>query len=167
MIATPVVQPPPNPAGALMMLGLIVGAIRRKHAIGGWLFFFFWQVVAGCAVTLAYTDWSQYAPRAWHDPMKYLLFMASAGPRIVVLPALALLGAILIGTQEWRWLVALRFTLILYAVLGLACIVVDRFYFPERLALDVGALVFPVVYCIYFFVSMRVRGVFLEHVWPA
>jgi len=165
MVATSV-NSVPNPSGSLMLIGLILGAIRRKQAIGGWLFFF-WQVAAGCAVTFAYTDWSEYAPRAWHDSLKYFAFMAGAGPRMVVLPAIAVLGVTVLRTREWRWLVALRYALILFVLLGALCVAVDLRFFPDRTFVDVAALIFPGVYAVYFFVSMRVRGVFREHVWPA
>ena len=139
---------------------MIIAAFRRKQKIGGWLFFFFWQVAAGVAVTLVDTDWSQYTPRAWTDQFQYLLFMAADAPRLLMLGAVAATGAMSIRTQEWRWLIVLRYALILYSILGMVCVATDLAHFPDRVRADVVTLIFPVVYTIYFYLSRRVRWVF-------
>jgi hypothetical protein len=84
---------------------------------------------------------------------------------MAILSAIATIGVMLLRTHEWRWVVVLRYTLVIYSLMGAICVAIDWLYFPDRLALDVGALIFPTVYTIYFFVSSRVRSVFLDPAW--
>ena len=145
-----------------MWLGGIVAVLRRKHEIGGWLFFFFWQVAAGCAVTIAFTNWAEYGPGAWQDHFKYLAFMLVTMPRFAILATIAGIGVMLIRTCEWQWVVVMRYALIIYSMLGLASVGADLLYFPDRIGVDVATLIFPVVYTAYFYVSSRVKSVFLH-----
>jgi hypothetical protein len=149
----------------LMLVGAIVAAVRQKHAIGGWLLFFFWQVVAGCAVTIAFTDWSDLSARGWNDQMQYLVFLLATAPRVAVLVTLGVLGVMLIRTFEWRWVLVIKYTLIIYVIFGCFSVAADVAYFPTRTAADVGTLIFPTVYAFYFNVSLRVRSVFRDRVW--
>jgi len=153
-------QPPL--AGTLMWLGAIVAAFRRHYPIGGWLFFFFWQIVAGVAVLIVGTRWSLLAPRAWSDQAKYFAYALTAVPRIALLPAIAVVCAALLQSREWRWVITLRYLLILFTALGVATAIVNRFYFPGQTAADVAAVIFPAAYSVYFFRSVRVRRVFAE-----
>ena len=152
-------------AGSLMWVGAIIAAVRRQYVIGGWLFFFFWQVVAGCAVTIAYTDWSRYTPRTWRHQVQYFAFVLATAPRVAILVTIAVVGVMLMRTYEWRWVIVLRYALVIFAIFGCLSVGTDVFYFPERVATDVGTLIFPVAYAIYFNVSTRVRSVFRDRVW--
>lgn len=155
----------PQLSSSLMWIGAILAGIRRKQAIGGWLFFFFWQVAVGCAVSVVGADWPRYAPGAWHDQFQYLIFMMVTMPRMAVLLVIAAIGAILIRTLDWKWVVVLRYGLILYTALGLASIAADALYFSDRLTVDVSTLIFPVAFTAYFYVSSRVKSVFADHTW--
>jgi hypothetical protein len=152
-------------AASLIWVGAIIAVVRRKHAIGGWLFFFFWQVVAGCAVTIAYTDWSRYTPRTWRHQVQYFAFVLATGPRVAILVTIAVVGVMLMRTYEWRWVIVLRYALVIFAIFGCFSVGADFLYFPERVATDVGSLIFPVAYAIYFNISTRVRSVFQDRVW--
>jgi hypothetical protein len=152
----------PQFASSLMLIGAIVAGVRRKSAIGGWLFFYFWQVVASCALLIAYSDWSRYTPRGWVNQAQYFVFVLAAAPRVMILVALAALAGILVRTRDWRWVVVTRYTLIIFSIFGCLSIGADRLYFPERIVPDVATLMFPVVYAVYFNVSTRVHRVF-EH----
>lgn len=150
----------PQFASSLMLIGAIVAGVRRKSAIGGWLFFYFWQVLASCAIMIAYSDWPRYAPRGWANQVEYLVFVLAAAPRVMMLAALAALVVVLLRTRDWRWVVVTRYTLIIFSMFAFLSIGVDCLYFPERTVPDVGTLLFPVVYAMYFKVSARVRRVF-------
>lgn len=63
--------------GILALLCGIVAVVRRKHAIGGWLLYFFFQVLLGLALVAATTHWKLYASREWSDPVRYFLFTVS------------------------------------------------------------------------------------------
>lgn len=164
-LAILVAQQAAPPASSLAWLGAVVAAFRRKQPIGGWLFFFFWQVVAGCAVTVAYTDWSRFTPRTWGDQTQYLVFVLATAPKVATLITLAALGVMLMRTYDWRWVLVIKYTLIIFAIFGGISVAADLRFFPSRVAADVGLLIFPVAFAIYFNVSVRVRGVFRDRMW--
>ena len=58
--------------------------------------------------------------------------------------------------------IALRYALIIYSIFGAVCVAADLLFFPNRIVLDVAALIFPVAYTLYFFASSRVRKVFVD-----
>jgi hypothetical protein len=81
---------------------------------------------------------------------------------MALLGAIAAVCAALLQSREWRWVVMLRYLLILFTSLGVITAIVNRFYFPGQTAVDVAAVIFPAVFSVYFFRSARVRRVFTE-----
>ena len=55
LLAAQITDPQFN-GGGLALVGAMVAAIRRKHAIGGWLFYFFCQVLLGLGLIFATTQ---------------------------------------------------------------------------------------------------------------
>jgi hypothetical protein len=162
LLAAFVQQTQPPLASTLMWLGAILSGIRRHHPIGGWLFFFFWQIAAGIAVLVLGTRWALLAPRAWTDQGKYFAYALTMVPRMALLGAIAAVCVALLQSREWRWVVTLRYLLILFTTLGLLSAIVNRFYFPGQTGIDMAAVIFPGGYAIYFFRSARVRRIFAE-----
>jgi hypothetical protein len=150
--------------GGLAMMGAVVAVIRRKHAIGGWLFYFFCQVLLGLALVGASTHWKLYLPRAWNDPSRYFLYTLSNLSRTVVLAAIGIVCVMLLETRERQWVCGLRYALATYAFLTVVKLPVDIYCFPVALARDILSLAFPLVWMVYFSVSARVRRVFREKI---
>ncbi len=150
---------------ALALLCGIVAILRRKQPIGGWLFYFFCQVLLGLALAIGSTHWTLYAPRAWSDPTRYFLFALASLSRVVILVATAALCALLAETRDWRWIAGLRYTLATYAFLTILKLPVDAYCFPSALTRDTGSLAFPLVWISYLSLSVRVRQVFYEKSW--
>ena len=67
--------------------------------------------------------------------------------------------------REWRWVSGLRYALITYAFVTVVKLLVDIFHFPEAVTRDTLSLAFPLVWVVYFQMSIRVRRVFLEKSW--
>ena len=151
---------------ALAFVCGIVAIARRKRAIGGWLFYFFCQVLLGLALAIASTHWTLYSSRDWADPAGYFLFTLASLSRVVVLVGVAALCALLAETGEWHWVVGLQYALATYAFLTLVKLPVDLYCFPSALSRDAASLAFPVVWMIYLGVSKRVRQVFRAKSWP-
>jgi hypothetical protein len=156
------------PAGAsptitsLVVLGAVIASGFRKQPIGGWLFFFLWQIAVGSLIVLLYSDWRPYAPRAWNDPARYFAFVLIAAPRHAILAGIAGIGIQLVRTFEWRWVIALRYALVLSSMFAGAAVAIDLLYFPGRTRPDIFTLLTTCSYTVYFFVSGRVRRVFLD-----
>lgn len=164
LLAAQITDPRFN-GGGLALVGAMVAAIRRKHAIGGWLFYFFCQVLLGLGLIFATTQWKLYLPRAWSEPGAYVLYTLSNMPRVVLLLEIAVVSMALVRTREWRWVSGLRYALITYAFVTVVKLLVDIFHFPEAVTRDTLSLAFPLVWVVYFQMSIRVRRVFLEKNW--
>jgi hypothetical protein len=145
---------------SLGWIGAMIGAVRHKHPIGGWLFFFLFQIYLGLAVAAAGTDWTRFAPRNWRDTGLCMLFTLTTLPVLMALAAVAAMCVMLLRTFEWQWVVTLRYALIVQGLLGGLKLAVDTFWFPSSAAHDAAALVFPCICVSYFYLSTRVRQVF-------
>lgn len=148
--------------GILAVLAGIAAILRRKHAIGGWLFYFFCQVFLGLVLIVASTHWNLYSSRAWGEPARYFLYVLSNLSRAVLLTAIGAVGMMLAVTREWRWVCALRYALATYALLTALKVQADVFCFPSAIQRDTLSMAFPFVWMVYFGVSRRVRRVFPE-----
>ncbi len=159
-------SPYPN-AGTFAAIGVIAAVIRRRSEIGGWLFFFMWQLFVGFAVSLfqIVRDWHPYTPAAWSQPALYLLYILSIAPRLAAFFAAAAACFMLLRTFDWHWVTLLRSALMVYLACGVASIAIDHRYFPEDLTVGYASLIFPVVLLVYTRESQRFRRVFKTHDW--
>ena len=71
----------------------------------------------------------------------------------------------LLRTYDLKWVLVLRYLLILLTAFTGISVVLDSHLPPLRFQAALTSLVFPTAYAIYFFVSKRVRSVFIERVW--
>jgi hypothetical protein len=150
---------------SLALAAGVVAVFRRKQAIGGWLFYFFCQVLLGLALIAVTTRWKLYLPSAWSDPRLYFLYTLSNLSRTALLAEIAVVSAVVVHTREWRWVSGLKYALLTYAFLTLVKLLVDIFEFPSSLNRDAASLSFPCVWVVYFDLSRRVRRVFLDKNW--
>lgn len=151
--------------GSLSLACGIIAIVRRKRAVGGWLFYFFCQVLIGLALVAVSTTWSNYLPREWNDPARYFLFALSSLSRTAMLAAIAAIGILLVETRDAQWITGLQYALATYAFLTILKLPVDIYCFPGATARDTVSLGFPIVWMAYFSVSQRVRKVFREKSW--
>ena len=138
----------------------IIAFLRRKQAIGGWLFYFFCQVLLGLTLIAVTTHWKTYRPGLWGDPKQYFLYAVSNLSRVIVLVAIAMVSWVAVRTRQWQWVCALRYALVTYAFLTVLKLLVDVIWFPTTANMDMVALAFPCVWIFYFELSRRVRSVF-------
>jgi len=154
-------------AGTFAILGAIVAAVRRKNAIGGWLFFFMWGVFLGCGFSLIQfaVDWRLYTPARWSDSTRYLMYVMSIAPLSAAFFGIAVTCFMLLRTMEWSWAELLRIALIVYICLICVSVAVDYFYFPRSLPARVASLLFPGLFLGYTYYSLRFQMVFQTHDW--
>ena len=62
---------------SLALIGAIVAVARVKRPIGGWLFYFFCQVLIGLNLILINTHWKLFLPRSWSASGHYMLYVIS------------------------------------------------------------------------------------------
>ena len=146
--------------GGLALLAAIIAIFCRRRDIGGWLLYFFFQVVLGLGLVLSTTHWGRFLATAWGDPRMYLLYTLSSLPRFIMLAAVAAITLTLFQTRARHWVTALTLALVTYGLLTLVKLQVDVFFFPDTVRLDALSLAFPVVWVVYFAESRRVQRVF-------
>jgi hypothetical protein len=138
----------------------IVAILLRKRAIGGWLFYFFCQVLLGLALVAATTHWQYYSASEWDTPVRYFLFVISNLSRSVLLALIGAICILLADTRAWHWVITLQYSLAGYALLTVLKLPVDIYCFPSATMRDALSLAFPLVWMVYFAVSARVRRAF-------
>ena len=143
----------------------VIAIVRRKQAIGGWLFYFICQVFIGLALLVVSTHWKYYLPLQWHEPLRYFLFTLSSLSRLAAFAAVSIICILLVESRDSRWITALQLALLLYAFTTLLKIPVDLYCFPSATGRDAVSLGFPLIWAIYFSVSERVKKVFREKTW--
>src|SRR5580704_16970355 len=135
--------------GSLALACGVVAMVRRKRAVGGWLFYFFCQVLIGLALVAVSTNWHNYLPREWSDPAQYFLFVLSSLSRTLLLAAIAAIGMILVEPRDAQWITGLQLALATYAVLTVLKLPVDIYCFSGATARDTLSLGFPLVWMAY------------------
>lgn len=151
--------------GGLALAAAIVAIVRRKHAIGGWLLYFFLQSLLGLGLLLTTTHWRRYLSTDWDDPALYFVHTLSNLSRLILLTAITAMTLALFRTREWNWVAGVRLALAAYAFITMVKLAVDIAYFPETARKDTISLAFPSVWIVYFLVSRRVHRVFKEKTW--
>jgi hypothetical protein len=151
--------------GSLALACGIIAIVRRKRAFGGWLFYFFCQLLIGLALVAVSTNWTNYLPKEWSDPARYFLFVVSSLSRTAMLAAIGVICIVLVETRDAQWIAGLQYSLATYALLTIIKIPVDIYCFVGATARDTMSLGFPIVWMAYFSVSQRVRKVFREKSW--
>jgi hypothetical protein len=90
--------------GSLAVACGLIAIARRRHAIGGWLLYFFCQVLLGLALVAASTHWKYYFPREWTDPARYFLFTLSNLSRMALLASIGAMCVLLAETRNAQWI---------------------------------------------------------------
>ena len=157
----------PLNGSSLAVLGGIIGAMRRRYAIGGWLFFFMWGVFVGLGMTILQIagDWHSYVPSGWHSSKLYLIFLMSFAPRFMALVVMAITCFMLLRTFDWRLGTYLRITVWVYLSCGLISIVLDYIFFPTDAGIAWASLFLPAILLFYIHRSSRFRMVFQTQDW--
>jgi hypothetical protein len=169
LLSTAPGQSAPLNASSFAVLGAIVAAMRRRQAIGGWLFFMMWQVFVGLGVSIlqAALDRQSYRPSTWNNSKLYLIFLVSFAPRFMTLFVITITCFMLLRTFDWRWAMTLQTALYVYIVCGAISLVLDYVYFPSSLDLAAVSLLFPTAMLLYIRQSQRFRRVFRTQDWRA
>ncbi len=140
---------------------------RKRSPIGGWLFFFYWQLYSGLLISAAFfaMNIQSYVPENFDNPRLYVLFLASSVPELVLFAVKCAVGTLLLSARTWDMLKLLRWVMVAeLAAAGLGA-VIDALYFPDNLGLSFLTIVPNLLWLVYFFRSERVRHIFLLQDW--
>ena len=167
--ATDSAQSPPVPGGAIGALVMwYICPIRKDKEIGGWLLYFYIQLYLGVIVSLIVfaATFSAYEPSTWAKaPDLYPMFLLSAVPGLLLLPAQLVVAEILRRSRDIKWVSILRYVLMADLVMSIVAIAIDTKYFKESVVFDFIGVIWPTIWLPYFYLSKRVRRVFELHDW--
>jgi Protein of unknown function (DUF2569) len=166
-------QPKPAPpgipgCGGLVQIALIVWCVQsRPKPIGGWLLLFFIQLYFGLLLTVVIGAASipNLRPSTWEGSPLYYLFLLSTVPGPLLRVAQAVVGTGLLKTRNGKWVRWMRGLLIADFVCALIGLGVDVAVFPANIVFSALALIWPMIWLPYFYVSKRVKSVFLTKDW--
>jgi hypothetical protein len=139
----------------------------KRNQIGGWLMFFFWQLYSSILMTafLFAMNIQSYVPENFESSDRFLLFLTSVVPMLIIYLAQVGVGTILLVARTWDLLKLLRWLVGMEVVASIIALVIDANYFPDNVGLNFLTLVPQALWLAYFFRSMRVKHVFKTHDW--
>ena len=100
-------------------------------------------------------------------PIRYVLFILSTIPESLVFLCLVGVSVGLFYYRDWKWVLRARIILIAYVVCAVVGGLIDYRYFADNLPMDIYGLIFPSLSLAYFYVSKRVKKVYMTHDWSS
>jgi hypothetical protein len=151
--------------GALIMWW-ICGS-RRKNEIGGWLLYYYIQLYIGVifAVIITAVSYKNYLPSTEYDTFLYILFLTTTIPGTILFILQLLIAEKMRKGRSEYFLRVLKYVLWADLTLSAASTLVDMRYFPDDIFFDALALIWPSIWLPYFYLSKRVKGVFITKTW--
>jgi len=140
---------------------------RWKHAIGGWLLYFYFWIFALLYISLrdVVLHPRVFMPAHRSLSVNHEALVLAVFPRLFVYLAVATLAVILLIRSEWVWVERLRVGLLAGAVIAGISVWLDFRYFPTSTLPNIGRWIGLCFWLVYFFVSVRVRRVFQTKDW--
>lgn len=155
-------------AGAFWF-GLAITYFTRKRAIGGWLFYYYFQLFAGSVLLflLSGANSENWLPANWSDKALYTLFLVTLVPSYVLKALEIAVGCILLKRRfrTQKYINYLRYVLLTEAIVGGLAAFIDYSHFPDSLFFTILSSVFAIVWNLYFTNSYRVYYVLAHPEW--
>ena len=162
----------PSPLNAfLASLGILVVIVcysRRDEPLGGWLLYFYCQIYVSTVVLLlrSISTVAHFYP-AWPAtrsvpsvPMVLAVF-----PRLAGIAGVAIAATGLLKFRDWWWVKRLRLAIAVGLVLEGISVIADGMYFPTVFVSNLISWLLMCLWLAYFFISVRVRLVYLTKNW--
>jgi hypothetical protein len=156
---------PALPGGAIVAWAVCNGT--KRNQIGGWLLLYYWQLFSGLlmAIVLFSLNIQSYVPENFDANGRYLLFLASAGPGLILLLVEVAVGTMLLSVRTWDLLKLLRWVIAAQIIAALVSTAIDVAYFPDNVGLNFLIIIPECIWLAYLFRSVRVKHVFQTHDW--
>ena len=144
-------------------IALAIAYVTRRMSIGGWLFFYYFQLYGSLILSLLLGGLiiENLNPAGWEDRALYTLFVISTIPAMLVKIVEVLFATRLLfkSQRNLKNVKSLRYVLLASVVMYAISLAIDYFHFPDNVALSILGLVFAAIWTLYFFSSSRVSSV--------
>jgi hypothetical protein len=140
----------------------VLSIVRRKKDIGGWLFYFYYWVLAFVVIYAreALQNIKVFAPSYYPKVINHEALVAAVFPRFIGISVVAVIAIIVLVTRERAWLERLRLALLVEVIIAGISVGLDVCYFPRSVKLNVGRWIALLLWLLYCYFSKRVRRVF-------
>src|SRR5882672_4375631 len=108
---------------------------RKRSPIGGWLMFYYWQLYSGSLMSAIFfgINLNSYVPENFNVPNRFVLFIISAVPALLLLLIQVAVATILLTVRTSDMLLLLRWVIAVGIVAAVVEGVIDVAYFPDNL----------------------------------
>jgi hypothetical protein len=142
-----------------------IAYLTRRRPIGSWLFYFYFQLYLSFLFSFIFLPGviSNINPSGWDNSQRYSMFVASTVPVIAAQWFEVFAATRLLIRRNAQNLWTLRLLLFILIVLSAASTAIDLAYFQTNAVFDIMTLVFAIIWSLYFYKSVRVKQVFVDH----
>jgi hypothetical protein len=153
----------------VLLAGMALGFLRRRHAIGGWLFYFFFATYAGLASVLLTirSDLRAFDADNWPSTSQFHWYLVATLPIDMLFLAIVIAATSLAISRTERRLKILRLVMFLTMIVGITCGTIILFR-PPLEVLSIHNFTFAssaLFWTLYFLDSVRVKRVFVTRDW--
>jgi hypothetical protein len=156
-------------AGGLVLL---IAYLTRRREIGGWLMLYYWGLYSGAAVTLflVASTIGNLAPGQWAaiPTWRYLCAVISSLLPVAFIFAEVIAGSMLLAKRNFATLKLLRLVLIGYLLADAIAVGLNLAIYIkpwDESALNIYSAIVGSIWLAYFYVSTRVKAVFITRTW--
>lgn len=140
----------------------IVSIFRRKKAIGGWLFYFYYWIFAFLVAYAAdaLQNARVFVPSYYPRVINHEALVLAVFPRFFGMLAVVVVALVLLVNREKAWLERLRIVLLAEVVIAGVSVLLDIWYFPRSTYSNASRWIGLCLWVLYFYISKRVQRVF-------
>jgi Protein of unknown function (DUF2569) len=158
----------PTPFG-FGVLGFLIAYLSRKHAIGGWLLYYYIQLYISF-IFIAFIlviAFGEFLPDKWSRSDLYVWFLLSWVPPILANVWEIAAATYLLKRRTEKNLIGLRYAIWALLITTVVSCGIDFQVFNDvwTLSLEGIILFFATIWLLYFYKSVRVRRVFVDKNW--
>lgn len=178
LVMSPVVAQEADPTAATrglmpFILAGMIAYVTRRMAIGGWLFYFYLGLCLSVVITtfMAVSSLPNLNPEGW-DMFYWWMAVLDYIPLLMATAASFIFGVRLLFRSQRNSgnLRIMRFALLAVVIFNVTSIFIGGRFFPEDESgnvLSAFGAVFSSIWCVYWFVSRRVKYVMTlgDHEW--
>jgi len=149
------------------LIAWLICSSRKRSPIGGWLFFFYWQIYSSLLLSAVFfaINIQSYVPENFDSSSKCALFLANAVPSLLLLVVKCAIATLLLSARTWDMLKLLRWVMVAELSADIVATVIDAAYFPDNMPFNFLTIISGLIWVAYMFRSTRVRHIFYSHDW--